>query len=236
MFKQTQQHAGGVTEGTAIERHARRLLVTAVRRGYAVEATPTGGAHITWNALLFGPGGGSVVRAPRSIELAPFTPVGALSATTREDLALIAGDRHARYAEQAGRRVITGPFWTIPAFATARLRARALVVEEEGRVCLTLTARLGLLAQAHRTRTTEPEGWYRPSAGDRYGSAGLNRPGRRAGVMRDGSSWAVCSCGELTGALGEDRAGARRLAAEHRREVAARFIAERLAPPARATA
>ncbi|GGW99935.1 hypothetical protein [Streptomyces chryseus] len=228
MYRETIHHAAGVTEGTAHERHATMLLASAVRRGYAVEFTPAGGALITWTRHLFGPGGNSAVRAERSISLEPLTPVGALSATTRLDLNLIAGDRHTRYAEKDGRRVIAGLTWQIPAFTTARLRARRLVVEEGDRLRLSLTARLGLLAQQHRTRTTDPRGWYRPSAGDPYGVAGLNRPGGRAGMLRDGGSAAMCSCGALSG-WGGGRDEARRLTRDHRRAVAAAFIAEHLA-------
>lgn len=229
MFRETLHHAGGVTEGAASNRHATMLLTRAVRRAYAVEATPSGGALITWTRRLFGPGAVSAVRAERSIGLEPVTPVGALSAATRDDLALIAATPDARYAIQGGRRIITGLMWTIPPFPTARLRARGLVVEENGRLRLSLAAQLGLLAQAHRTRTTEPQGWYRPSASAPYGSAGLNRPGGRAGMLRDGSSAALCACGALS-ATGGDRTEARRLAAEHRREMTARFITDRLCP------
>ncbi|WP_327415429.1 hypothetical protein [Streptomyces sp. NBC_01233] len=228
MYRETIHHATGVTEGTASEGHATMLLTTALRREYAVEFTPAGGALITWTRRLFGTGEGSVVRAERSISLEPEMPVGNLSATTRLDLDLIAGDRHARYAEKDGRRVVTGLTWQIPAFTTARLRARGLVVEDGDRLRLSLTARLGLLAQLHRTRTTEPKGWYRPSAGDPYGAAGLNRPGGRAGMLRDGTSAATCACGALS-AWGGDRDEARRLTLAHRREVAAAFIAEHLA-------
>ncbi|GHA94411.1 hypothetical protein [Streptomyces chryseus] len=236
MYRETVQHSTGVTEGTASERHATMLLTSAVRRGYAVEFTPAGGALITWTRHLFGPGEGSVVRAERSISLEPLMPVGALSPTTRIDLDLVAGDRQAQYAEKGGRRVITGLVWEIPAFTTARLRARGLVVEDGERLRLSLTARLGALAQQHRTRTTEPRGWYRPSAGDPYGAAGLNRPGGRAGMLRDGGSAATCSCGALSG-WGGDRDEARRLTRDHRRAVAAAFIAEHLAPvPAPAVA
>lgn len=234
MFTETINHAGGIAEGSASERHAVAALVRAVRRGYAVEATPTGGALITWSRSEF-TAGGNVVRAERSITLEPFTPTGVLSPAMREDLALIAGDRHARYAEENGRRVITGLVWRIPAFTTARLRARGLVVEEDGLLRLSLTARLALLAQTHRTRTTEPEGWYRPSAGDPYGAAGLNRPGGRGGLLRDGTSAALCSCGTLS-AFGGDRVDARRLTAEHRREVTSRFVTEHLIPAARTAA
>ncbi|MFH8577155.1 hypothetical protein [Streptomyces zaomyceticus] len=229
MYRETIHHATGVAEGTANERHATRLLTTAARRGHAVEFTPAGGALITWTRHLFGRSEGSVVRAERSISLEPLMPVGALSTTTRMDLALIAGDRHAHYAEKGGRRVVAGLTWEIPAFTTAKLRARGMVVEEEDRLRLSLTARLGLLAQQHRTRTTAPEGWYRPSAADPYGSAGLNRPGGRAGMLRDGGSAATCSCGALS-AWGGDRDEARRLTLAHRRAVAAAFITEHLAP------
>ncbi|MFC8465972.1 hypothetical protein [Streptomyces sp. NPDC057250] len=231
MFRETIHHPGGVTHGHANERHAVSILTRAVRRGYAVEATPSGGALITWTRATFGPTADGTIRADRSISLEPFTPVGAISPTTRADLALIGGDPHAHYAEQDGRRVISGLVWRIPAFTTARLRARSLITEDEaGRVRLTLTARLGLLAQAHRTRTTEPAGWHRPSAATPYGSAGLNRPGRRAGMLHDGGSAALCACGGLAG-YGSDRAEARRLTAAHRREVTTRFITEHLAAP-----
>ncbi|WP_406501576.1 hypothetical protein OHA04_27540 [Streptomyces sp. NBC_01590] len=230
MYRETIAHAHGTTEGTASEQHATMLLARAARRGYAIEVTTPGGALITWTRHVFGPGENTVVRADRSITLEPFTPVGTLSDTVRADLDLIAGDPHARYAEENGRRVIRGLVWRIPAFTTARLRARGLVVEEEGLVCLSLTAHLGLLAHAHRTRTTTPEGWRRPSAGDPYGSAGLNRPGGRAGMLYGGGSAAVCSCGGLS-AFGGDRSEARRLAREHRRAVAAAFVAEQLTPP-----
>ncbi|MGW1353045.1 hypothetical protein ACWCQE_27820 [Streptomyces sp. NPDC002409] len=232
MYRETVTHAHGTTEGTASEQHAVMLLVRAVRRGYAIEATAAGGALITWTRHLFGPGENTVIRADRSITLEPSTPVGTLSDAVRADLDLIDGDRHARYDEEGGRRVIRGLLWRIPAFTTARLRARGLVVEEGERVRLSLTARLGLLAHAHRTRTAAPNGWYRPSAGASYGSAGLNRPGGRAGMLYDGGSAAVCSCGDLS-AFGGDRGEARRLAREHRRAVAAAFVAERLAPAPR---
>ncbi|MEU0275554.1 hypothetical protein [Streptomyces sp. NPDC006307] len=227
MFRETIHHSSGGSVGTASEQHATMLLTTARRRGYDVEFTPAGGALITWTRHLFGPGEGSVVRAERSIELEPVTPVGALSATTRLDLHLIAGDRHARYVEKDGRRVISGLLWEIPAFTTARLGARGLVVEDGDQLRLSLTARLALLAQQHRTRTTPPQGWYRPPASDPYGSAGLNRPGGRAGMLRDGGSAATCSCGALSG-WGGDRDEARRLTRDHRRAVAAAFVSEHL--------
>ncbi|MFC9341459.1 hypothetical protein ACFT0G_31095 [Streptomyces sp. NPDC057020] len=168
------------------------------------------------------------MRAQRSISLEPEMPVGNLSSTTRLDLDLIAGDQNARYAEKDGRRMVAGLTWEIPAFATARLRARGLVVEDSDRLRLSLTARLGRLAQLHRTRTTSPEGWCRPSAADPYGSAGLNRPGGRAGMLHNGSSAATCAYGELSG-WGGDRDEARRLTRDHRRVVAAALVTEHLA-------
>ncbi|MEW2071805.1 hypothetical protein [Streptomyces sp. NPDC007346] len=227
MFHETITHAGGTTEGVASEAHAVTLLDRAVRRQYAVEATPAGGALITWTRHLFGPGATSVVLVDRSIRLDPMTPVGNLTDAVREDLALVDGDPHARYELQQERRVITGGLWRIPPFATAGLRARRLVVEDRGHVRLTLTARLGLLAHAHRTTTTAPRGWYHPSA---YESAGLNRPGRRAGLLRDSTSTAVCTCRELSAVAG-DRDEARRLARDHRRAVAAAFVTARFALP-----
>jgi hypothetical protein len=228
VYRETITHAGGTTDGTASEAHARMLLVRAVRRGYTVEATATGGAVITWTRALFGPGANSAVTAHRAIHLHPVTPVGALVDAVRDDLARIDGDHHAAYELDRDRRVITGLVWRIPPYTTARLRARSLVTEQDGHVRLTLTALLGLLAHEHRTTTTEPEGWHRPHS---YEHAGLNRPGRRAGMMLSTASAAVCTCRALS-AMGGTREDARRLGRDHRRAVAAAFVADRLAAPA----
>lgn len=223
MYRETINHAGGTTEGTASEAHALTLLRRAAHRGYDVEATREGGALITWTALNFAPDGETVVRSSRSITLTPQMPVGNLTDTMIRDLAALDEYPHTRYAVEAGRRVTVAGFHRVPAFATARYRARGLLREEpSGRVRLSLTARLGLLTLTHRTRTTAPEGWHRP-VGAGMVSAGLSRPGRRAGLLYSGVSAAVCSCGALA-AYGDDRGMARLLARGHRQEVARAFI------------
>lgn len=227
MFRETITHAGGHTTGTANESHARYLLRRALRRGCDVEATPAGGALISWTVASFNPRAERRALA-RAIELAPEMPVRAFTNTMREDLALIDATPTARYEIRDERRLIRGDVWELPPFVTARLRARGLVVEDEhaGTVRLTLTAQLARLADRHRTHTTAPEGWHRPAA-DGYGGSGLSRPGRRNGLLYSGVSAAVCSCGELS-AVGDDRDAARRLATAHRHAVTAEFITAEL--------
>ncbi|WP_367132989.1 MULTISPECIES: hypothetical protein [Streptomyces] len=72
----------------------------------------------------------------------------------------------------------------------------------------------------HRTWTTLPRGWVHPSDSRHqqlWGSAGLNRPGRRAGLVGDHGSWAFCSCGWDRAC--ESREGARWAAKRHREAV-----------------
>ncbi|MFF5045651.1 hypothetical protein [[Kitasatospora] papulosa] len=224
MFTETIDHAGGISTGTASEDHARYLLRRGVRRGADVEATPTGGARISWTASSLTAGGGPV-RISRSIEITPQMPVGILTETIRADLSFIESTPASRYRIEHDRRVIEGDLYRIPPFATARLRARGLVVEEKGRVRLSLSAQLGLLAHRHRTTTSQPSAWYRSV--EPYGSAGLNRPGRRAGLLYSPASTALCACGELS-AYGGDRGEARRLATAHRRAATAAFVTAEL--------
>ncbi|WP_431983933.1 hypothetical protein [Streptomyces qinglanensis] len=225
MFHETIHHADGVTEGTADEAHARYLLRRAVRLRYDVEATKAGGALVIWTARRIGCQDGTVLEEARSLELTPHLPAGAaLTGATVDLLADIHEARRPRYTEEDGRRIISlNNFCRIPPAATARLRAHGLVTEDsDGRVRLTLPARLGLLARAHRTRTTKPRGWQYP-ADLGMASAGLCKPGRRSGLLYDRSSAAVCTCGQLA-AYGDGRDEARRRAAEHRGEVTRAFI------------
>lgn len=149
MFHETVTHASGETKGRASEAHGLLLLRRALKRGHAIQATPAGGASITWS--LMGHGGRAVVR---SITLAPHTPVGALTDDTARDLGVIDSAGTARYDLRDGRRVITAGLYEIPALTTARYRARSLVTADRAdRVRLTLTARLGLLAHEHQAGT-----------------------------------------------------------------------------------
>ncbi|MFI9026342.1 hypothetical protein [Streptomyces sp. NPDC053560] len=216
MFRETITHQGGTTNGNASEAHAMLILRRAVTRGYTIDASTDGGATVSWTARRFGVGT-QVIEAPRSIELVPHLPVGnALTVRTCEDLLLIDSERHpATYDPEA--RVITGGIWRIPPAASARLRARGLVhAGDDNSVRLTLVTRLALIARDHRTRTTEPEGWHRPGPNDPP-SAGLNKPGRRAGMLHSSASVAICECGEFSRHCG-DREEARRAATAHRRD------------------
>lgn len=221
MFRETVTHAGGTSEGTASEAHALMLLRRAVRRGYAIEATREGGALITWTRRDLG---SRLVH--RSITLAPQMPVGKLTDAIVEDLVTVDELRPAQYIENDfGRRVILAGLVEVGPMATASLRARRLVTtDDQAPVRLTLTARLGLLANAHRTSTTEPQGWARPAdIGLQAVTAGLNKPGRRAGMIRSSGSAATCTCRELH-EFGGDRTEARRLAHIHLHDVAAAFV------------
>lgn len=226
MFRETIAHADDSSENAASEQHAMLLLRRAVNRGYAVDVTPAGGASITWTYRQLN--GEHITEHPRSIRLAPDPPLARpLSETAVQDLELIDEARRAEYDRQA--QVIVGGLWKIPPGATARLRTRGLVaIEDDGRARLTLTARIILFARQHRTRTTAPDGWYRPAG---QVSAGLNKPGRRAGLLHSSASVAVCSCGFARHC--GDRDEARRHVAAHRREVAGEFFRSLTAAPAR---
>ncbi|NDK24685.1 hypothetical protein FSY75_09390 [Streptomyces sp. TR1341] len=146
MFHETVTHASGESRGHASEAHGLLLLRRALKRGHAIQATPPGGASITWS--LLGHGGRAAVR---SITLAPHTPVGELTDATVRDLGAIDSTATARYGVRDGRRIITVGLFEIPALTTARYRARSLVTADRtDRVRLTLTARLGLLAREHQ--------------------------------------------------------------------------------------
>lgn len=146
MFHETITHASGESRGHASEAHGLLLLRRALKRGHAIQATPVGGASITWSLLSHG--GRAAVR---SITLTPHTPVGALADDTVRDLGVIDRAGTARYELRDARRIITAGLYEIPALATARYRARSLVTADRtNRVRLTLTARLGLLAAEHQ--------------------------------------------------------------------------------------
>ncbi|WP_019548595.1 hypothetical protein [Streptomyces sulphureus] len=205
MFYETVTHPGGTTEGNANEGHALWLLRRAVRRRFDIDLTTDGGMLISWTAHR--QVGESVTSYPRSIRLRPHLPVAkALTDATCYDLLLIDSARDARYSSV--QRVVTGGAWRIPPAATARLRARGLVVvDDDHQVRQSLTARIGLFARSHRTRTTDPEGhYYPPGEGARRYSA---------------ASVAICECGFARHC--GDRTEARRHIAGHRHDVCSDF-------------
>lgn len=221
MFEETIVHAdGSSTRGNASEQHAKLLLTRAGRRGYRVEVTRAGGVLVSWTARQLN-GDDRVVKRERSVLLAPRGPVtSCLTERTLADLDLIVQER-SRYRRLEGD-ILCGRWRRIPPAATHRLIRRGLVdVDEDGLVWVTLAARLARLAREHRATTTQPVGWFRPA--DRgVASAGLNKPGRRAGLLYSPESTAHCPCGWR--AFAGDRTEARRLAAGHRAEMTAQFV------------
>ncbi|GAA5070475.1 hypothetical protein [Streptomyces similanensis] len=238
MFRETITSADGSTAtGTATEAHARALLRTAVRRGYRVEATRTGGVIIerdVWD--------GSRIPKKRTVALEPVTPLGNITPTIRGDLDVIAArdaylvtGAEGTFMGRNGR--IAAGLHGIPPAAAKRLIGRGLVVlgepyeatsngympETRTPVRVSLAARLALHAQAHRTRTSEPLGYVRPADVGMGGiTAGLNKGGRRGGLIYDGSSAASCTCREWTGTF-EQRMFALDAARRHRQAATANF-------------
>ncbi|WP_432001590.1 hypothetical protein [Streptomyces sioyaensis] len=214
MFYETITHFGGTTAGNATEAHALWLLRRAVRRKFDIDLTTDGGMLISWTAHR--QVGEQVTSYPRSIRLRPHLPVAkALTEATCYDLLLIDSVRDAQY--DPVQRVMTGGIWRIPQAATARLRARGLVVvDDRNRVQQSLAARIGLFAMDHRTRTTEPDGYHYPPGGGarRYSPASV----------------ALCECGFARHA--GDRDEARRHVTGHRHEVCGDFARLLVAQPA----
>ncbi|QKW06969.1 hypothetical protein HUT18_11735 [Streptomyces sp. NA04227] len=205
MFYETVTHIGGTTEGNATEGQALWLLGRAVRRNFDIDVTTDGGMLISWTAHR--QVGEHVTSHPRSIRLRPHLPVAkALTDATCSDLLLIDSVRDAQY--DPIKRVMTGGIWLIPPAATARLRARGLVVvDDRNQVRQSLTAQIGLFARDHRTRTTEPDGYrYPPGGGARRNSS---------------ASVAICECGFARHT--SDRDEARRHITGHRHEVSGEF-------------
>ena len=151
MFTETLVHAGGTTTGHASEGHALQLLRRAVRRGYTVTPTAAGGAVITWTARR--PGSGSITEGGRSVTLTPHTPAGQLTESVRAALAVVDRATAALPAVEGGRTVIRAGVQRIGHGMTSRLYGHRLVVEERGRVRLTLVAYLAILA----ARDASPE-------------------------------------------------------------------------------
>ncbi len=194
MFMRTITHADGErATGTATEADALRLLRTAVRRGFRVEVTRSGGAIIERDIY----DGRSTLPRTHSVTLEPVTPVGKLTATVRECLSDIARREAFRidaaepeFRHQVGR-ISAGLRGVGPAAAT-RLVDRGLVVlgkpyasmsngylpETLTPVRVSLTARLAMHAQDHRTHTLAPAGYVRPAdVGLHAVTAGRQRPG-----------------------------------------------------------
>ncbi|MCC9686897.1 hypothetical protein [Streptomyces sp. MNU103] len=144
MFTERLHHAGGATEGHASEAHAFQLLRRALRTGYTVTPTPQGGAVVTWTARRLRDG--QVLEEDRSVTLTPQTPAGRLTGDVVA--ALVSVDQAAAPlpALRDGRPVVRVGVQLIGHGMTSRLYGHRLVVEERGRVRLTLVAHLALLA------------------------------------------------------------------------------------------
>ncbi|MFD7555232.1 hypothetical protein ACFV9E_11955 [Streptomyces sp. NPDC059835] len=230
MFRITRT-SDDVTDGTATETHALSLLRRALTRHYDIEARPDGSAHITWARRQFDPHhDGRTVNTPRSLTLTPTTPIRSLPKTVLGDLKLIrTAPWNPRLETEGGLEVIEQGLFRIPPAATARLRDRGLITTDgDGYVRLTLTARIAVHAHQHRTHTTPPKGWTRPSDLGLTGN-GLNKPGRRNGLHYSAGSWAHCPCGNLA-AYTDTRDEARAKAREHRITETTRFLTHTLNP------
>jgi hypothetical protein len=207
MFRETVTAGDGASHtGACSEVHALSLLYTAVRRGYSVEATRDGGAVIV--RIL--PGG-----ARRTVTLEPAAPAGTVTRTMRSDLNLITLRGGSGRASLAGGCILA-PFYRCPPAATARLVARGLVtVTDTGGVTVSLSARLAMLAQDHRTTTSQPRGYHRPADYGEPSTCGIRR--------HDRGSVASCSCGSWS-LPAEDRDTARRKGHEHRQQVTSAML------------
>lgn len=239
MFTETITDANGETAtGTVSEEHALALLKRlAGRDGCTIEAARTGGVIVQRKVR-----GGGPVPAARTIALNPVSRVAIITPTARRDLdAIIARGAYLVSNAQGTFRVNNGRISAgvhgIPPAATQRLIDRGLIVlgspyeatsngylpESRTPVRVSLTARLVMLASDHQTRASAPAGYVRPADTGRTHTAGLNKPGRRAGMVHDGTSRANCSCGGWSGWFdGAD--SARRAARVHRQEVATAMI------------
>ncbi|MFJ2225635.1 hypothetical protein ACIOFY_37035 [Streptomyces anulatus] len=236
MFTKIIIHAdGGTATETGSEADALRLLRTAVRRGYRVEATRTGGAIVERDIH----NGRSIVPTTHTVKVEPVTPVDTLTATVREYLDDIAAREAFRIdaAEPEFRhgvgRISAGLGGAAPA-AAARLVARGLVVlgepykatsngylaETRTPVRVSLAARLAMHAQDHRTHTIAPAGYMRP-ADTGMVTAGRQTPG--GGLVYSRASTAGCAC-RTWSATGDGRDHARRLALRHRQQQTSEFI------------
>ncbi|MDX3672748.1 hypothetical protein [Streptomyces europaeiscabiei] len=236
MFNETVTHTDGSTStGTATETHALRLLRKAVRRGYHVEATRTGGAIIERDVH-----DGSPVPKKHTVTLEPVQAIGTLTVTVRRDIAAVEARgaylvtaAEPQFRTNVGR--IAAGFASIPPAASQRLVDRGLVgvgqpytatsngflPETRVPVRVSLVAQLAMLAQDHRTHTIAPAGYVRP-ADVGSSSAGRQTPG--GGLLYSRASPAGCSCRQWS-ATADGRDDARRLAREHRQRAAAAFIA-----------
>ena len=220
MFRETITSADDSTEeGTCGEADALRLLGRAVRLGYRVEATRQGGAVVVREI----PACTDRWQLPRrhTVTVEPVVQAGRVTGVNRLDLELIGG-RGGSWLQ--GDRIRAGYLNSIPPGAAGRLIARGLVtVADDGVATVSLVARLAMLAQDHHTETREPRGYVRPLDIGNTVSAGLNKPGGRAGKVYDRSSVASCSCRGWSYPA-EDREDARRRAHEHRQEVTAALV------------
>lgn len=162
---------------------ADRLVATAVRRGYVLDAT----AH-----------GVIVIRRPSAhivVELHPrWRPV--LTPWQARDLTLLAG-RDACLRMRPEGVIITAGLARIPPAATRRLLHRGWVaclhVRDGAPVAVSVAGRLALALHQHRTRTRHPRGWHFAADNPR-GPQVVGRD-RHGGRIYDGTSTAICSCG-----------------------------------------
>jgi len=222
-FRETVTSADGSTEeGTCTEAQASRLLATAVRRGYTVEATRNGGAVIV--RTIPGTADHWTPTRRHTVTLEPLAEAGKVTDTMRSDLVIIGlwpAGRNLAARLNAGTGRIDAGLNSIPRGAAKRLIERGLVTVTGDAVTVSLSARLAMLAQDHRTETSEPPGYY-----NSLGADGRPEPGlwtRKRFARHDSTSVASCSCRGWSYPA-EDREDARRRAHGHRQEATAAML------------
>ncbi|MBL1080262.1 hypothetical protein JK358_38290 [Nocardia sp. 2] len=221
MFRIIRSGSDGLREeGNATEAEATAMLTRGLRlRTATVEAHRRGAIILTWTVYRL-----SAMPIQRTVTAEPFGR--ALTPTMYAALRRIGQAPRPRLVDD-GRILALGE--DIARSTGAHLFTRQFLARSgRDEVRLALPARLALLADDHRTRTTAPHGWYWPA--DRgMSSAGLNKPAGRCGRLYDGTSWAGCSCGQL-GDYADSRTAAAAKARAHRQQVTAAFV-EGLCPP-----
>ncbi|WP_128378529.1 hypothetical protein [Streptomyces cavernae] len=237
MFHEIVTHADGSTgHGTATEAYALSLLRKAVRRDCRMEATRTGGIVITRDLWR-----GRVVPDHHIVALEPAKPVNRLTPAVRRDLEAVLAAPDAYVVNQAEQpfRARVGRLWarfvSLAPGTVARLVEGGLLVlgepyaatsngflsEQRRPVRVSLAARLAMGAQAHRTRTTEPNGYVH--AADIGLPPGSGRNVGQKVLVYDASSAVGCSCRSWS-KMAEHRDVARLYVREHREQMTRELV------------
>lgn len=204
---------GNPATGFYTDDQARSTIARGLRLGCRAEIIKGDGIVMTREPTRRWPGGPA-----HTVTLVPIAGGGGVTGPMRRELAAISSEPGACYLPESGR--IRSSFLTEATRATTRaLIARGLVVvdPDTNDVTLSLRARLLMIADRHRTETSQPTGYL-------YDAFGCRRSNKRGTLMRDPSSWARCSCDWF--AAGYDRDDARWKARQHREEALTPLLRE----------